>query len=235
VQFSGIKAKAQANAHKAGDDRQAEIAKRLSGIERYIIKSMDGISKAWDSWSMSTVLTGLSVEGSMSVGNPGCLHGPKMQLLLNASNNPGLPNTSPITGAINDGGGEAWKKWQSNVTVPALHIFPSHEGYPGPASGLTPNIPFLMKRLVSANLHEMSTPKLTEAILGKKPGSDPFTMGVVSAITNSFGTVFQLWLATQLVTKVMIQGPVPTFRPPFITAGPVAVGSAFQLPGGLSG
>jgi hypothetical protein len=51
------------------------------------------------------------------------------------------------------------------------------------------------------------------------------------AIAKAFNTVFQTFKASTLVNNVLGMGPVPTFAPPFVPAGPVLMGSVIPMPG----
>jgi hypothetical protein len=45
--------------------------------------------------------------------------------------------------------------------------------------------------------------------------------------------MFKVWQASTMVTQVMGTGPVPTFAPPYVPAGPVLGGVGTMPPGGF--
>ncbi len=52
-------------------------------------------------------------------------------------------------------------------------------------------------------------------------------------LAKAFGTVFQTFKASTMVTGVLGMGPIPTFVPPFVPVGPVVMGSVIPMPGVL--
>jgi hypothetical protein len=53
------------------------------------------------------------------------------------------------------------------------------------------------------------------------------------AIAQGVAACFLSWLPQQQVSLVLGKGPIPTFAPPFVPAGPVVAGDVISAPGHL--
>jgi hypothetical protein len=53
------------------------------------------------------------------------------------------------------------------------------------------------------------------------------------ALATVLALSFTLWLAAQQVSLVLGTGPIPTFAPPLVPAGPVVAGQTIAAPGHL--
>jgi hypothetical protein len=62
----------------------------------------------------------------------------------------------------------------------------------------------------------------------------PFHAELFEAIIDGFQKCFLLWQTSTMVTNVLGTGPVPTFAPPYVPAGPVVGGTAVMTPGGFT-
>jgi len=61
----------------------------------------------------------------------------------------------------------------------------------------------------------------------------PHHAQLFESVASAFEQCFQIWQASTMVTNVLGTGPVPTFAPPFVPAGPVIGGMGNMLPGGF--
>ncbi len=53
------------------------------------------------------------------------------------------------------------------------------------------------------------------------------------SVSRAFNTIFQTFKTTTIVQNVLGTGPVPTFAPPVVPAGPVLAGTVIPMPGVL--
>ena len=61
----------------------------------------------------------------------------------------------------------------------------------------------------------------------------PFHKELFESISDAFEKSYNLWKASTMVTNVLGTGPVPTFAPPYVPAGPVVGGVGTMTPGGF--
>jgi hypothetical protein len=52
-------------------------------------------------------------------------------------------------------------------------------------------------------------------------------------VADAFDKCFKIWQGATQVTNVLGTGPIPTFAPPFVPAGPVLGGVGTMTPGGF--
>ena len=62
----------------------------------------------------------------------------------------------------------------------------------------------------------------------------PHHQQLFESIADAVEKCFQLWQTTTMVTNVLGMGPIPTFAPPVVPAGPVLGGMANMTPGGFT-
>lgn len=82
-----------------------------------------------------------------------------------------------------------------------------------------------MPTLPSMNNSWMQTPRLPTA---------PFAGELFDSITDAFEKCYNQWKASTMITNLMVTGPVPSFAPPAVPAGPIVGGIANMVPGGLT-
>lgn len=71
----------------------------------------------------------------------------------------------------------------------------------------------------------LDTPRLQTA---------PFAGELFESVFDGFEKVYNQWKVSTMMTKLMGTGPVPTFAPPVVPAGPVVGGFANMIPGGFT-
>jgi len=82
----------------------------------------------------------------------------------------------------------------------------------------------LMPSIPAIHTKWLDTPKLS---------TGPFAGELFESITHGFEQCYNQWKISTIVNQVMAQGPVPTFAPPVVPAGPVVGGIANMIPGGF--
>jgi hypothetical protein len=179
------------------------------------------------------------VNGSLSTGLAGVLStatnfDDRIRSRLNAAGAP-----SAIADAWNTAFGGAWSAWADAVTIPALPWFPTFPMYPGAEAFPIPAPATPLAALLSPGVTQMQSSNLQARILkalqevaGDEPGRTDAVIAFSSAVMAKFHTVLTLTVA-----NVSGSGPVPSYNPPNVSAGPVTNGQCSGvnvLPGALS-
>lgn len=180
----------------------------------------------------------ITIFSVTAVGSAGCLVGPHIEPLIKAAN-PVADLSGPkseIRDAVAEGVGASFDAWRGAVTVPGLLWYPTFAAFPGPQAPPTPNVPCSLSACVSAKAPEITSKfKLEPSIVNALP--DALKIQPVKAFCGNvalcLSAAFLTWLISQQVSTVMGKGPVPSFAPPAVPAGPVISGSVVSAPGCL--
>ena len=228
--FQAFKSKAQQEAREKGV-AEAAVNKQLQELERYIDELSESITKAWSLWSATMVIDGVSVTGPNADIKPGDVQGLPLAALIMASDPPmNTPKQAGYSRTFAEGLGENWKLWHEGITA-VRPLYPAFASWPGPSAPPTANTPLLIQMLPSAGDKMMEQNQLMAEITSGGAKGDPVAAGVFNAMTHAFVDVFKLWKMTHSLRNLMGQGPVPTFAPPVVPAGPVQEGTASGVGG----
>jgi hypothetical protein len=147
--------------------------------------------------------------------------------------------TSAIADAWNDAFRSAWHSWANAVTIPALSWFPSFPMYPGAGAFPIPAPDTPLAAFLSAGVVQMQSSNLQARIASAlqqvaedQPGRADAVMAFSTAVGAKFNNVLGL-----VVSNIGGAGPVPSYNPPSVVAGPVTNGQCSGvnvLPGALS-
>jgi len=198
-----------------------------------------GVKFGKSMFKMQARFSGLRIMSVCAIGPPGCLQGPHLKNLIRVA-----PSTASMNGdnaimrdAVAKGVGDNFDQWKKNVTVPGLPWYPAFASFPSSHAPPMPNIATPLISCMSPKMGAITDPlQLKSAIMGNLPSSMK-TKGneaIVSAIATALAIEFTLWLTSQMVINVMGKGPVPTFAPPMVPAGPVVNGDIISTPGHLA-
>jgi len=123
---------------------------------------------------------------------------------------------------------DAWNAWASQVMIPGLPLYPAFAAWPGAAAPPMPNVPFPLATMPSANMSELvAPPRLAQRVrteLGRAVGSNRDARVAIDRFSKTVAAHFSMCLASCQVMMVMGRGPVPSFAPPTVPAGPVVKG-----------
>lgn len=203
---------------------------------------LDAVKFAHDLWKLQAKFKDLKIMAVAAIGTPGCLDGPELE-----SNIKNAPMVAAFTGnmakhrdAVAKGVSKCFKDWQDQVTVPGLPWYPAFALFPGPMAPPMPNVPMPLITCVSAKMTSIVLPDemtkaMDDALDQKLKDEDPDQQyhALHDAIATVLSVSFLIWLASQQVSLVLGKGPIPTFAPPVVPAGPVVGGDNLPIPGHL--
>lgn len=203
-----------------------QFAKYIEGICGAIC---DGI----DNWMKMATIAGPIISGPVGTMTPGNVIGPPLGPLILASAPMATPQEMKYSNAIANTFGTAWQMWQLGLM--GTLMYPAFAAFPGPVAPPTPNIPMPLITFSSsgeAGLSASMLKNMMDANLG-----DPNALHaseLFDAISKAFGDVFLIFKSSTMVKNVLGTGPIPSFVPPFVPAGPVLGGVATGAPGCIS-
>jgi hypothetical protein len=198
---------------------------------------IDGICKALcqahDQWRKLAFFKDVIINSITATG--GTVEGPDLQpfILAFAPRIGAMGWAERYNKAIAGGVGAKWKDFQATIKVPGLPWYPSFVMVPSPAAPPTPNVPMPLVTCMN-NLFMIDAAMVRETIKQKLGAPGPFSDELFESIAAGFSQAVKMWMMTQMVAQVKGTGPVPSFAPPFVPAGPVINGSVLPEPGHLS-
>jgi hypothetical protein len=218
-----------ASPNKYHTDAAKEISDKLSA---YIDGICSAICSAWSQWQSTATLVGVVINAVTAAG--GQVVGPPWMPLIMA----GAPKATEwelkYSTAIADALSTAWLSYTATIKVPGLPWYPAFAAFPGPVAPPTPNVPVPV-----AALTQVTAPLAKSALKGLKTGklAQPEALHaekLFEALADAFEKCFKIWQTSTMVTNVLGTGPVPTFAPPVVPAGPVVGGIGTMVPGGFA-
>lgn len=218
-----------ASTNKYHVDTVAQISAKF---EAYLDGICGAIASAWGQFQSSATLGGVVVSAVTASG--GVLVGPPLTPLILAQGPKATPQELKYTRTVAQVVGQQWTLWQASVKVTGLPWYPPLAAVPAPVAPPTPNTPVPLAAIGSAGASQMAAAQLEQLLIAThaEPGA-LHHKALFGAIAQAVGTTFAQWLTTTQVTNVLASGPVPTFAPPFVPAGPVLGGVGNMPPGGL--
>jgi hypothetical protein len=203
-------------------------------IGNQFAKYIDGISGAIcagiDKWLNAASITGVIINGPTGMLMAGNVIGPPLGPLILTSAPQSTPMEIKYSNAIANAFNTQWQAWHMGLT--GVLMYPAFAAFPGPVAPPTPNIPAPLIAFSSAGEPGLSSGTLKNAMLANL--GDPQAMHapeLFDAIATAFSTLFQLFKTTTMVQNVLGTGPVPSFAPPVMPAGPVVAGTGNGAPG----
>ena len=194
----------------------------------YLFDLSNMVGNGWAAWQKQTGFTGVSVTGPMVTG--GHLTGPAMLQLL-------IPPASSgsLGAAVAEGFALAWATYVQTASVTSLGWYPTFACVAAKYAPATENIPSALSRLPCNCLVLVTPGLLANLMAGASPaGTLPtYARQVFLALSGAIAYTFQEWRNATYLTKVMGEGPVPMYNPPYVKFGPVVGGTATMKPGGL--
>jgi hypothetical protein len=129
--------------------------------------------------------------------------------------------------------GTAWLTFTATVKLAGLPWYPAFTLMASPIAPPTPNLPCPFATLIQVPV-SISAPVLKgQMIMQLADPQAPFSGELFESISDAFEKTYNIWKASTMVTNVLGTGPVPTFAPPIVPAGPVVGGVGTMPPGGF--
>jgi len=202
-----------------------KLAKYIDGICGAIC---DGIDK----WMKMTMISAVLINGPVGMLLPGGVIGPPLMPLILATAPKNTPQELKYSNAIANAFGTFWMPWHMGLT--GMLSYPAFAAFPGPMAPPLPNIPIPLIAFSSPGESGLSPSSLKSLMYANL--ADPQALHAIDlfdSIATAFSTVFPIFKASTLVQNVLGMGPIPTFAPPFVPAGPVVGGTVIPMPGVL--
>lgn len=221
---------------KKAIDPQLDMAKALgNGSTGDYFGAVD---YALNMFKLQAKFDNIKIMAVSAIGKPGCLKGPNLESFIKHA-----PSVASSTGdekklrdAIAKGVGSNFEAWRSKVMVPGLPWYPPFAMFPGAQAPPMPNVPTpLISCVSSGSTKIMLSSNISASIKSHLPASlkTPQNIALIDALAIRLAVKFSIWLVKQQVMNVLGYGPVPTFAPPAVPAGPVVGGKVISIPGHL--
>jgi len=201
-------------------DAASNISKKF---ELYVDRLCDAIAMGWGTWMTQSTIQGVVVMGPVGTLIPGTIMGPDLGGLILSSDPPvDTPQERQCTTAVARAFGAGWAEWSSQLTgtIPLAHC----AVFPGPMAPPLPNVPVPVSTLASSGSGALTKERLVDAMVLNYQGSGSFAQDIFESISEAFTLYFPSWQGGTEVVNVLAGGPIPTFAPPVVPAGPVIGG-----------
>lgn len=209
------------------DTQKMHIAK----IGGFIDGICSAICSAWGQWQSSATMVGVVINAvTASVGQ---VVGPPWMPLIMASAPKSTPMELKYSNVVATVLSNAWMTYTGTIKVPGLPWYPAFAAVPSPVAPPTPNTPVPVAALMQVEA-SIQVPVLKGQMVAQlgDPGA-PFHAELFESIADAFSKMHLTWKTSTQVTNVLGTGPVPTFAPPYVPAGPVVGGVGTMPPGGF--
>ncbi len=222
---------------RAASNAADDVAMQHAVHEGYM-RLIQGLARAvefgWAGFKQQAYFSGVSINGPLALGGPGCLRGPEPQIASAPAVAAWIGWEKSILHAFADGFQKAWSEWQRQLIVPSLPWYPPFATWPGPQATPMANVPTPLAACPSAGLAALSAPALAARLREKLQGKLDHPAALADAMAAMIAPAFLTWLGAQMVTQVFGHGPVPGFAPPHAPVGPVVGGEVMPNPGCLA-
>lgn len=199
-------------------------------FDAFIDGICSAICSAWSQWQTAASMVGINVMGPSAMG--GQVLGPPVMPLIMASAPKMTPSELKYSTAIASAIGTGWLSYTSTIKIPGLPFYPAFAAFPSPVAPPMPNVPVPVIALTQVTT-SISKSVLKAQMLSNFGGPGQHHVELFDSIADAFEKVFLTWQVSTQVTNVLGTGPVPTFAPPVVPAGPVVGGMANMTPGGF--
>jgi hypothetical protein len=209
-----------------------DTAKKISDdFTKYIDGICSAICSAWSEWQSMAAMTGVVIIGPLA--SVGQVVGPPLMPLIMKSAPKMTPMELKFSNAIATAISNGWLAYTATIKIPSLPFYPAFAAFPGPLAPPMPNIPVPVIALTQVTA-SISKDALKSMMIGLL--ADPRAQHHVElfdCVADAFDKCFKIWQASTMVTNVLGTGPIPTFAPPVVPAGPVVGGTGNMTPGGF--
>lgn len=210
-----------------------DVQKKLTEqVGKYLDGICDAICSAWSTWQSTATMVGILINGPLAT--LGQVVGPPWTPTILGQGPKKSPAELRYTTTVANVLGTQWLAYTATIKVPGLPWYPAFTAVPSPIAPPVANIPNPVIALTQVTAG-VSANALKNMMIGMH--GDPtaqYHKEVYDAICDAFEKMFMVWQTSTMVTKVMGTGPVPTFAPPVMPAGPVVAGMGTMMPGGFA-
>ena len=211
-------------------NRQRQMNDQYSRLFRGVTA---GIAAAWQMFHSTGSLIGVIINGPSAIG--GRIVCPNLQpiaFMQSSAAGTGQSETR-IRQQVSTGFWTCWRQVLDSAGVPGLPWYPAFASFPGPMAPPMPNTPTPIVTLMR-NTSPMTASILNTTFSNLLRGSMDYHTQFSDALATSIDASFRIWLTSTMVTNVLGTGPIPTFAPPYVPAGPVVGGTGNMTPGGFA-
>lgn len=217
-----------ATANKYHTDTQKMHIGKVGGF-------IDGVSSAicdaWGKWQMAASMAGVIINGPVATG--GQLIGPPLAPLILATAPKASPQEAKFSNVIAQVISTSWLAFTATVKLGPLPLYPLFATMTSPVAPPTPNAPVPFAALIQMPLSISCQTMKMQMVAQLADPQAPFHAELFESICDAFEKSYNIWKTSTQVTKLLGTGPVPTFAPPLVPAGPVVAGVGTMAPGGL--
>jgi hypothetical protein len=212
----------------------------IGKIGQFIDDMCSAICTTWSWWQngnlvplvpgaamVGVVIAGPTASGGQIVGAPWT---PLIMLNAPKSSPMELKYSTVIANVI----GTAWLTFTATVKVTGMPWYPAFALVPSPIAPPAPNLPCPFAALTQMPMSISCNVLKTQMVSQLADPNAPFHQELFESIADAFEKTYNLWKVSTMVTNVMGTGPVPTFAPPVVPAGPVVGGVGIMKPGGFT-
>jgi hypothetical protein len=207
----------------------------IDKIGKFIDDICSAICSAWSQWQSMATMTGVMINGPTA--SAGQIVGPPWQPLIMMQAPKTTQNLLKYSNVIAKVISEGWMQFTGTVKVPGLPWYPAFTALPSPVAPPTPNVPvpFAALTQVPMSISCMGPMGLKQRMIMELGDPNaPYHPQLFEAISDAFEKCYNIWKVSTMVTNVLGTGPVPTFAPPYVPAGPVVGGVGTMTPGGFA-
>lgn len=219
----------------SNDKRDVDFQSAVNAeYDKFIDQMCQAIVGGFDMWRRTAVLANVTINGPLATGGT-VQAGSLGDFIKAAAPHQGLfGKASACADALATAIGDGWQDVTSAITVPGLAWYPSFAAFPGPMAPPTPNVPTPFSSL-GVPMALMTAALLEQAAMQHLPSPKAFAAEqLFTAILTALQGELSRWATIQQVARVMGTGPVPSYAPPYVAAGPVTGGQVIPAPGAFA-
>lgn len=187
----------------------------------------NAINLAWTQWAIQASLGDVVINGG--IGKGGRVMGPEWRPLLESRLTPAssfVPHWKAVATVLSS----QWNFYQNSISVPGLPLWPMFAMVAAPQAPPTANTPIPLQ-VLAQDKGAINRAVLRDLFLKQLTKQAPDDHPIFDALAGAIETGFTMWHASTTVKNVIGAGPVPSFAPPRVPAGPVVSGISLRVPG----
>jgi hypothetical protein len=209
-------------------DTQKTLNKAFSD---FIDDACKAICKAWDEWQMAATMAGVIINGpTATVGN---IVGPPWMPTILREMKKDTAMQIKFAKTIATVFSNAWMQFVPTIKISGFPAYPAFAVMASPVAPPVPNVPIPLASCASVPVPLSKMMLKQQLVLQLADPTEPWHGYVFEAIADGFEKTFNIWKGSTMLTNILGTGPVPTFAPPVVPAGPVVMGTGTMPPGGI--
>ncbi|HEY4060235.1 MAG TPA: hypothetical protein VGM39_26655 [Kofleriaceae bacterium] len=195
----------------------------------FIDETCKAICSAWGQWHTAATFVGVIINAVTATG--GQAVGPPLAPLIIAQGLKKSPMLLKYTTAIANAFGTAWLAYTATIKVPGLPWYPTFAAVPSLVAPPSKNISTPIAGLISVPVTMQMITLKGAMIMNLADPTAPYMEKLFEAFAFGINMMFTEWQLKTKLENILGTGPVPTFAPPYIPAGPVLMGAGIGAPG----